>query len=283
MKLASIVIAFAVALAAGFSGSAFAQTQPAAPPSPGLAVPGSSAVQAAGETTSSAYILGKDDVVEIGLLGRSDWGGRVRVQADGTVQLALIGKIVAAEHTTTELADTVRKALQAGGYYADPIVNIEVVSFASRYITVLGAFGQPGLIPMNKPYRLSEILARVGGVREGGADYIMVRSANGAEKQYSIREVATGDISQDPYVQAGDKLYAPLAEVFYVYGQIKSPGVFPLVKDMTVRMALARAGGVTDQGSDKSVEVTRAGKTIKLDPAAKVQPGDVMFISTRLF
>jgi polysaccharide export outer membrane protein len=52
---------------------------------------------------------------------------------------------------------------------------------------------------------------------------------------------------------------------------------------MTVQMAIAKAGGLTESGSDKKVQVTRAGKKISLEPSAKVQPGDVLFISERLF
>jgi len=48
-------------------------------------------------------------------------------------------------------------------------------------------------------------------------------------------------------------------------------------------MALVRAGGVTDQGSDKKAEVTRGGKTITMDPTAKILPGDVIFIKEKLF
>jgi polysaccharide export outer membrane protein len=268
-------------IATCFGGAALAQLPASAPA--GAPPAAESAVRTSQDTASGGYVLGRDDVIEVSLLGRQEWGGRVRVQTDGTVQLALIGKLQAAEHTTSELSETIRKALQTGGFYADPIVNVEVVSFASRYITVLGAFGNPGLIPMNRPYRLSEILARVGGVREGGADYIIVRSANGAEKHYPIRDIATGDATQDPYVQSGDKLYAPIAEVFYVYGQVHTPGVFPVVNDMTLRMAIARAGGVTDQGSDKRAQVTRGGKTITVDSAGKILPGDVVFIKERLF
>ena len=284
MRLACIASAFAVAFVAVMCGPASAQ--PASP----AAGPASAGTQATGAppsigdtSTSGAYVLGRDDVVEVSLLGRSDFGGRARVQADGTIQLPLIGKVTAAEHTTSELADTVRKALQTGGYYADPIVNVEVVTFTSRYITVLGAVGAPGLVPMNKPYRLSEILARVGGVREGGADYLIVRSASGVEKHYTISEIATGDLTQDPYAQAGDKIYAPMAEVYYLYGQVKNPGVFTMVPGITLRMAIARAGGVTEQGSDKSGEVTRGGKTTKEENTAKVLPGDVIFIKEKLF
>jgi polysaccharide export outer membrane protein len=288
MRAVTIAIAFALSLATGFLVPAMAQ-QPAAPaaPAPTTVAPQTQATGApapeAGTEASSAYVLGRDDVVEISLLGRTDFGGRAKVQADGTIQLPLVGKMVAADHTTSDLAESIRKALQTGGFYADPIVNVEVVSFASRYVTVLGAFGNSGLIPINRPYRLSELLARVGGVRDGAADYIIVRSADGAEKHYSIRDIATGDASQDPYVRPGDKLYAPLADVFYVYGQVKSPGMFPVVKDMTLRMAIARAGGVTDQGTDKRAEVTRGGKTISVDAAGKILPGDVVYIKERLF
>jgi polysaccharide export outer membrane protein len=280
MRLPSIIAALAIA-AFGFFGAAQAQVaQPGPAQPPPAAQPGG---LVAGESTSGAYVLGRDDVVQVGLLGRTDFGGRARVQADGTIQLPLIGKVVAADHTAAELSETVRKALQTGGYYADPIVDVEVVSYASRYVVVLGNVGQPGLVPINRPYRMSEILARVGGVRDGAADYVVVRSADGAEKRYNIRELAVGDATKDPFVTPGDKIYAPNADLFYVYGQVHTPGVFPLSTDMTVRMAIAKAGGLTDSGSDKKVQVTRAGKTIALDASAKVQPGDVLFINERLF
>jgi polysaccharide export outer membrane protein len=283
MRLSGIIVAFAVALAASVCGATFAQAQvPDQPPAPPASASASPLV--VGEATSGAYVLGRDDVIRVGLLGRNDFGGSARVQADGSIQLPLVGKIQAAERTTSELAEAVRKALQTGGFYADPIVNIEVVSYASRYVTVLGSVGQAGLVPLNRPYRLSEILARVGGVREGAADYIIVRSTEGAEKHFKIRDLATGDAAQDPYVAAGDKIYAPVAEAYYIYGQVHAPGMFPMVSgDMTVRMAIAKAGGLTDSGSDKKVQVTRGGKQVTLDNTAKILPGDVLFISERLF
>jgi polysaccharide export outer membrane protein len=280
MRIGGLIAALVLGLSSlGLASAACAQEQatpPVAQPTPGPLV--------AGESTSGAYVIGRDDVIAIGLLGRNDWGGRFRVQADGTIQAPLIGKITAADHTAAELADLVRKSLQTGGYYADPIVNIEVVSYASRYVVILGAFGSPGLIPLNRPYRLSEILARVGGVREGAADYLIVRSADGQEKHYTVRDLATGGPDKDPLVAPGDKIYAPTAEVYYLYGAVHSPGVFPLIGgDITVQMALAKAGGVTENGSDKKVQVTRGGKQITLEPSAKVQAGDILFIKERLF
>lgn len=279
--LASIVFAAASLLV---PPAALAQ-QPVAVPTMSAAAtpPVTPATSPVPEPASASYVLGRDDVIEVGLLGRNDFGGRARVQSDGTIQLPFIGKIPAADKTTSELSDAIRKALQTGGYFADPVVTIEVTGYASRYVTVLGAVGSPGLVPMNRPYRLSEIIARVGGVSQAAADYLIVRSENGAESRPLIRDLAAGDLKQDPYVAAGDKIYAPAAETFYIYGQVRSPGEFQLQTGMTVRMALAKAGGLTESGSDKKIDVNRADKKVKVKLDDKVQPGDVIVIGERLF
>lgn len=250
------------------------------PPAPAQQQPSGPAVA---DSASAAYVLGRDDAVEVALLGGAPFGGRVRVQADGTIQLPLIGKIPAADRTSAELSEAIRKALQAGGFFADPVVTVEVVGYASRYVVVLGSVGTPGLVPINRPYRVSEILARVGGVRENAADYLQITSADGTERKLSIRELASAGGDKDPYVKAGDKIYSPAAETFYIYGQVNSPGSFAITSNMTVRMAVAKAGGLTESGSDKKIDATRDGKKVKVKLDDAIQPGDVLVVGERLF
>ena len=230
------------------------------------------------------YILGPSDVVEIQVLGRADFTTRARIDQDGTIQLPYLGAVNAAHKTTAELSDQIKKALETGGYFSNPILSIEIVGFASRYVTVLGDVGAPGLIPVDRPYRLSEILARVGGGREDAADYVVVRSEKGAERHLSVKTLATGDEALDPYVSPGDKIFSPKADLIYVSGQVKTPGVFPLETGMTLRMAIARGGGVTDLGTDHRVKVTGPdGKPLKIGLDEKVGAGDVIVVGERLF
>ena len=229
------------------------------------------------------YILGPADVVEVSVLDRKDFAARSRIAEDGTIQLPLLGTFLATGKTTVGLADAVAKALETAGYFAKPIVKVEIVSFASRYVTVLGNFGTPGLLPVDRAYRLSEVLARVGGVRESGSDYIELRPVNGPMRSISIKTLAIGDSTQDPYVAPGDKIYSPNAELIYVSGQVAAPNTYRLAEDMTVRLAIARAGGLNAQGSDKKVTLTRAGKKIKVNLETKLQAGDVIVIGERLF
>lgn len=252
--------------------------------SPGNLQPSTNVAPPQAIEAEQSYVLGPDDVLEVQVLGRTDFNTRARVGADGKIQLPFLGTVVASGKTTRQLSDELGQALQAGGYFARPIMRVEIVSFASRYVIVLGAVANPGLVPVNRSYRLSEIIARVGGIRDNGADHVMVRPENGPERRISVQSLATGDITQDPYVTAGDKIFVPTADVFYISGQIKAPGAYPLSSSMTLRMAIAKGGGLTELGSDRRVKITRGGQRLdRIELDAGLQPGDVIVVGERLF
>lgn len=232
----------------------------------------------------ASYVLGPDDVIEVSVLGRTDFTTRGRISADGTIQLPYLGVVTAGKKTARELTDGVAQSLEAGGYFAKPIVKVDIVSYASRYIVVLGDVRTPGLVPIDRSYRLSEIIARVGGVADGGADYVVLRSETGGEQHFKIADLATGDASQDPAVAAGDKVFVPHAELFFISGQVKAPGAFALTSGMTLRMAIGRAGGLTDAGSEGHIKVTRKGRVLpKLKLDDSLEPGDVIVVGEGLF
>ena len=257
---------------------ALSETRAQAPASAPVPVPAASSPDA----TAAEYILGPEDVVEVEVVGTND-KVRARIYTDGTIQTNLGGRVVASGRTPRELAAEIAKSLKNGGFYSDPIVNIEIVGFASRYVTVLGSVSSPGLVPINRAYRLSEIVARVGGIRADAADYLVIRPENGVEKRYLVDKMASGDPENDPIISPGDKIFAPEAPLFYISGQVNSPGAFPIRSGMTVAQAIAKSGGLTESGSDKKVTTRRAGKKVKLTIEAKVEAGDVITVGERLF
>jgi len=257
-----------------------------AQPAPPLQVPAAPVqpqpTQPAG-MPDQGYVLGPEDVVQVDVLGRTDFSTKAKIGADGKIQLPLLGSVPASDRTVLQFRDQIRDALQKGGFFNRPIVDVQVVSYASRYVTVLGAVGSPGLIPVDRPYRLSEIIARVGGVRESGADHVVLRTKSG-ERNYAIKDLATGDESHDPYVQPGDKIFAPNGDVFYIKGQVKAPGSYILLPHMTLTMALARGGGLTDLGSDSHIKVVR--KNVEMSPKdlnMEVLPDDVIDVGEGWF
>jgi polysaccharide export outer membrane protein len=236
-------------------------------------------------TVDQAFTLGVGDVVDVGVIGRNDFNTRTRISTEGTIILPLLGRVKALGLTTSELAQQTQDALAKGGFYSNPVVRVEVTGVASRYATVLGNVATPGLLPLDRTYHLSDIIARVGAHTEGSGFVVLTR-ADGTSKKYSMEDLATGAGGADPLVQPGDKIYVPSvqSEIFYISGQVKSPGSFPMSKNLTVREAIARGGGLTDMGSEKKVKLFRKNvevKGVKLD--TPLEPGDIVQVGERLF
>ncbi len=232
---------------------------------------------------NAGYILGPGDVIDIAVLGRDEFKPRVQVQADGTVELPYLRSLRVAGLTVLQLRDQVAQRLRAGGYYTDPVVNVSIAGYSSRYVTVLGEFNTPGILMLERNYRVSEILARSGGARTTAGDTIAIRRSNGESLDLPLSKVAGGGPTDDPFVQAGDKLYLAAAPNFYIYGQVGAPGAYKMEAGMTVRMALARGGGVTDRGSAGKVSVYRGGKKVKVNIDSTLNADDTVYVGERLF
>jgi polysaccharide biosynthesis/export protein len=233
--------------------------------------------------TDAGYVLGPGDVIEVSVLGQGEFATRSRVRADGTIVLPFIGSTAIAGENSVSLAKKIGASLTAGGFYAKPIVSVEIASYASRYVIVLGAIAQPGLQPVDRAYRVSEIVARSGGLRADSADFVVVRRVTGEELKLPFEKLATGSTDDDPFVNPGDKIYVPAAETYYIYGQINAPGVYPVRDQMTLRKAMARGGGLTQLGSEKRISVFRDGKKQALPLDAPIKPGDVVVVGERAF
>lgn len=81
-----------------------------------------------------------------------------------------------------------------------------------------------------------------------------------------------------------------------VFGQVKAPGTFPYVENMSIVEAISRAGGFTGMAKKNSVRVTRQvnGQTQRIFVAVEdigqgkapnfyVRPGDTIFVDERVF
>lgn len=275
----AVMMAVILSLSPMASAAASAQTPPPPAQPAQAAETGKQVVSMA-----DGYVLGVGDVVEVSVLGREEFNPRVQIQNDGTLQLPFLGTVKASDLTILQFRENVRQALIRGGYYASPVVNVAVASYASRYVTVLGEVATPGIVPIDRSYHLSEILARVGGPRGTASDQVKVTRENGEELELSIRESATSGGDKDPEISPGDKIYVPAAKTFYIYGQVNAPGTYQIDRDMTLRKALARGGGLTPMGSEKRVKVFRNGEEIKkFDPSEPIIDGDVVVVGERFF
>lgn len=253
-------------------------------PKPVVAAPAVAAPAPSTISLADGYVIGIGDVIEVTVVGREEFHQRVQVQTDGTIQLLYLKTLPVINKTPLQLRQEIQSKLSAGGFYTDPVVNVSVVSFSARYVTVLGEVGTPGLLPVDRAYRVSEILAKVGGQRATGDDTIQLRRSSGENMTLQVQDVAAGGIDKDPFVNPGDKIYIATAPAFYIYGQVSAPGSYKVDHDMNLRKALARGGGLTERGSDKKIKLFRDGREMNgVSLSEPIKGGDTVVVGERFF
>ncbi len=159
----------------------------------------------------AAYVLGANDEIRVSIFGAYPIEVKTRIKEDGRITLPSIGDVVAEGSTTNALANNIRRQLQTGGYFVDPIVNVEVVSFVSRSVTMFGNLQNPGLYPLDRPQTIAMMLARTGGARADAADYAILQRTGEADRRIALSDLdpqsGTGQ-----FLRAGDSIFVPKAE-----------------------------------------------------------------------
>src|SRR5262249_21987574 len=119
LTVAALCMAGSSALAASAPRGAAAQ--------PAAAAPAAAAKPAAAEPDGAdqPYVLGPEDILDVQVLGRTDFNARPKIQQDGTILLPFIGATPAANRTTKQLGEEIGKLLQDKGYFNSPIVSVE--------------------------------------------------------------------------------------------------------------------------------------------------------------
>jgi len=73
---------------------------------------------------------------------------------------------------------------------------------------------------------------------------------------------------------------------FFINGEVKKPGGYPFLPGLTVRKAIALAGGFTERAAKRNIKVIHDDKSSteeKLDLAAEVWPGDIITVDDSFF
>ena len=249
-----------------------------------------------------SYRIGQGDILKVAVWSQPELSGEFTVDVAGGITIPLIGSVKAEGSTVEQVEKAIRDRL-ADGYVVNPQVAIGVAQFKSQRVFVVGEVRTPGVVPLSGVLTLLEALTRVGSFTEhAGGDLVVIRPPEGKETNGPVlagepgaREVARMDVgalqSKGPTSNIelldGDTVVVPRAEVIYVNGQVNSPGTFSYERDMTVLMAISRAGGINDMGSNRRIRIVRivGGKRteLKASVADKILPGDAVHVGNRWF
>ncbi len=243
--------------------------------------------------TGAVSAVGPGDTLLITVLGQANMESRVTVDADGEIVAPLLGSLRVGGQTPSAIGRQIAEGLRKRGLLNDPQVAVEVITVRSRVVSVLGQVSRPGRYAIENNLSVLEVLAMAGGTLADAADTaVLMRRGDGGQQRIEMfvgNRQSPSRVVQDTELQPGDVVFLPQAPRFYVYGEVRSPGAYPVEQGLNVMRALSLAGGLTDRASDSRIDLNRTDvvtgeiskKRVKL--GERVQAGDVIHVDERLF
>lgn len=233
------------------------------------------------QVPASKYVLGSGDELAIRGVGIDELDADIKdakpftVDVSGDINMPLVGKVRAAGLTVDQLESEITRELKV--YVNEPRIAITVVEYRSQPVSVLGSVNTPGIISLNGPSNLEQVLSKAGGLRTdaGNMIYITRRSDMGtiplpsdkmdATGQFNTASIAVNDMldarkpTENIIIKPTDVITVPKADLVYVLGSVHKPGGFVLnaKKNITVLQALSMAEGLERTSSPKRAKIIR--------------------------
>jgi len=227
------------------------------------------------------YKIGPEDLLEISVFEDEKLNKTVRVSSQGNISLPLLGILKVKGLTANELEKEIRDLL-AEKYFQDPHVSVFIKEYRNQRISVMGAVDKPGVYDVTGQKTVLDMLAVAGGLkgdpdRAAGQLLFLIRPAipggltqgktteheelNNQEPNTFVLDLEEllikGDLTLNLPLIHGDIINVPFSGKFFVGGEVKNPGGFPLGKKITVTQAMTLAGGVKYEANGSETKIFR--------------------------
>src|SRR5580658_2089139 len=236
--------------------------------------------------------LAPGDVIAVHVFEQAEYSPEVRLSADGTVLLPLIGTVQLSGLTVTQAEELLEQRLKDAQIYRNPQVTVILTEGPNQVATVVGEVHS--VVTVIGSRRLLEVLAIAGGLPPTASRVITI-------SRPGVDEPLVVDMGTDPLhsglanipIFPGDTIVISRIGVVYMLGNFKTPGTIPLTQfnPLTLMEATALSGGLAYQGKYDDVRLIRTSgdhrTVVKLDiqrilhgkdPDPILQANDIVFI-----
>jgi polysaccharide export outer membrane protein len=222
------------------------------------------------------YVLGPNDQILVRAPQVEEINEKpFRIDAEGNINLPLVGKVRAAGLTQQELeAELVRRLKE---YVREPQVIITVTQFRSEPVFFVGAFVRPGIYALQGKRTLVEMLTNIGGLQTNASRHIKVtrraeygtiplpNATEDPEKKISTVEISLGSLrenvnpAEDIILQPFDVISVERAELVYIAGDTGKVGGIELQERESISLlqALIQSGGMNREAKKDKVRILR--------------------------
>jgi polysaccharide export outer membrane protein len=162
-------------------------------------------------------------------------------------------------------------------------------------VFVLGEVAKPGAYTLEKDTTPLEAVTLAGGLTESAAISgvkLLRKRDDGTQETVELDLAGSDPRAREILLAEGDTLLVPRGTTYFVSGEVKKPGAYPVGRTTTAFSAITTAGGFTDRAAPAQVKlIRRTGaqeETVVLDltgvdPGARDLPlrdGDTLLVPT---
>jgi polysaccharide export outer membrane protein len=241
------------------------------------------------------------DQLTITVVGVKEFSNKYPVGSDGAIEFPQLGRLTVAGLTAREVGELVGRRLKEADILLNPQVTVELEQVATKKVMVNGSVRTQGAVSFAGELTLLEALVRAGGRLPEAADVVLVvraaslqagptatdDTAGPAMIEVDVRQLENGDLADNLVLHDGDAVFVRKAQAVTITGYVRNVGAYTVESGASVEEALALAGGISDRGSDRRIEITRRvdGKTVTLKGVKKtdqVKPGDIIKVGPKI-
>jgi polysaccharide export outer membrane protein len=242
-----------------------------------------------GTLRDEGYLLGAGDVIEVEIFDVPEYSGIYTIQADGSLNLPLVGLVNVQGLTLVQASSALSQALSP--IVRRPIVTINLNQARATKVSITGEVTRPGVYTLDSFTSLTTALQQAGGVTQSAdLSQIQVRrpesrlSRGEQVTRFNLQELLqSGNLDQDVILRDGDQVFIPTATQvdlagsqtltsatfapdrtqplrIAVVGEVNRPGPYTLPAQGTaprVTNAIQEAGGITQQANVRDIQVRR--------------------------
>jgi protein involved in polysaccharide export with SLBB domain len=185
------------------------------------------------------------------------------VTRDGMLVLSFIGAVEVGGRTPAEASRRIADRLVEERILVNATVRLTwVEQTMSAPIRFSGAVKLSGEMPWREGLRLADVLKLAEPTLAADLKRIEIKPVVGAPLVVDFSRFDGKEEAFNPTVRPGDEIRVPIAvapEEVFVLGGVIRPGAIPLSAGMTVRRAIAAAGGFGPSGDASRVRIERGG------------------------
>jgi len=171
--------------------------------------------------TRASYTIASTDRLRITIYQEEDLSCFARVDANGLINLPLIGEVSVSGKTVIEAQHIIEAAYRDGRYLVKPQVTINIEEYAPREVSIDGKVRSPGRFPLPIEANMSvlELVTKAGGLLDTakGTAITVTRISKDGKKEVFTVDVESLMKGRDRakatdnslILQPGDIVYVP--------------------------------------------------------------------------